>query len=39
MTLYILDTDHASLFQRGHTQIIQRVAGLEPTPLQDWTQT
>lgn len=33
MSLWILDTDHVSLFQRGHPQIINRLAKVVSTEL------
>jgi tRNA(fMet)-specific endonuclease VapC len=33
MTLWILDTDHASLFQTGHPLVTQRVQSIEPNAL------
>jgi len=33
MTLYVLDTDHLSLFQKAHPRIVRRVAALEPETL------
>lgn len=33
MSLWILDTDHVSLFQRGHPQIINRLAQVASTEL------
>jgi tRNA(fMet)-specific endonuclease VapC len=33
MTLYVLDTDHASLFQREHPQVIAKVGGKPPEQL------
>jgi tRNA(fMet)-specific endonuclease VapC len=33
MTLWILDTDHISLFQTGHSLVIQKIRAVEPTNL------
>ena len=33
MTLWILDTDHISLFQTGHPLVIQKIQTAEPTNL------
>lgn len=33
MTLWILDTDHISLFQTGHPLVIQKIQAVEPTNL------
>jgi tRNA(fMet)-specific endonuclease VapC len=33
MTLWILDTDHVSLFQTGHPLITQRVQSIDPNAL------
>jgi tRNA(fMet)-specific endonuclease VapC len=33
LSLWILDTDHVSLFQRGHPQIINRLAKVASTEL------
>ena len=33
MSLWILDTDHFSLFQRGHPVIVQRVSNTNPEQL------
>jgi tRNA(fMet)-specific endonuclease VapC len=33
MTLWILDTDHVSLFQTGHPLVTQRVQSIEPNAL------
>ena len=33
MTLWILDTDHVSLFQTGHPLITQRVVSLDPNAI------
>ena len=33
MTLWILDTDHISLFQTGHPFVIQKVQAVEPINL------
>jgi tRNA(fMet)-specific endonuclease VapC len=33
MTLWILDTDHVSLFQTGHPLVIQRVQSIDPSDL------
>ena len=33
MTLWILDTDHVSLFQTGHPLIIKRVQSLDPNAI------
>jgi tRNA(fMet)-specific endonuclease VapC len=33
LSLWILDTDHVSLFQRGHPQIINRLAKVAPTNI------
>ncbi|MFH1636621.1 MAG: type II toxin-antitoxin system VapC family toxin [Chloroflexota bacterium] len=33
MTLYILDTDHISLVQRGHPQVTARIAATQPEQL------
>ena len=33
MTLWIFDTDHATLFQQGHPQIVQRVSEVNPKDI------
>ncbi|MEG4808428.1 type II toxin-antitoxin system VapC family toxin [Microcoleus sp. F8-D3] len=33
MTLWIFDTDHATLFQQGHPQIVQRVSKVNPKDI------
>jgi hypothetical protein len=33
MSLYVLDTDHVTLFQRAHAVVVQRVAAVEPEAL------
>jgi len=33
MSLYVLDTDHVTLFQRAHPVVVQRVAVVEPEAL------
>ncbi|MDH4136595.1 MAG: type II toxin-antitoxin system VapC family toxin [Anaerolineae bacterium] len=33
MSLYVLDTDHVTLFQRAHPVVVQRVAAVEPEAL------
>ena len=33
MTLWILDTDHISLFQAGHPLVIQKIQAVEPINL------
>jgi tRNA(fMet)-specific endonuclease VapC len=33
MTLWILDTDHVSLFQTGHPLVTQRVQSTDPTAI------
>jgi tRNA(fMet)-specific endonuclease VapC len=33
MTLWILDTDHISLFQTGHPLITQRIGSLDPNAI------
>ena len=33
MTLWILDTDHVSLFQTGHPSVISRIQSTDPTAL------
>jgi tRNA(fMet)-specific endonuclease VapC len=33
MTLWILDTDHVSLFQTGHPLVTQRVQSIDPKDL------
>ena len=33
MTLWILDTDHISLFETGHPLVIQKIQTAEPTNL------
>jgi tRNA(fMet)-specific endonuclease VapC len=33
MTLWILDTDHVSLFQTGHPLVMQRVQSIDPNAL------
>jgi tRNA(fMet)-specific endonuclease VapC len=33
MTLWILDTDHVSLFQSGHPLVTQRVQSIDPNAL------
>jgi tRNA(fMet)-specific endonuclease VapC len=33
MTLWILDTDHVSLFQTGHPLVTQRVQSIDPSAL------
>jgi tRNA(fMet)-specific endonuclease VapC len=33
MTLWILDTDHVSLFQTGHPLVTQRVQSIDPNAL------
>ena len=33
MTLWIFDTDHATLFQQGHPQIVQRVSAVNPKDI------
>jgi tRNA(fMet)-specific endonuclease VapC len=33
LSLWILDTDHVSLFQRGHPQIVNRLAEVAPTDI------
>jgi tRNA(fMet)-specific endonuclease VapC len=33
MTLWILDTDHVSLFQTGHPLVTQRVQSIAPNEL------
>jgi tRNA(fMet)-specific endonuclease VapC len=33
LSLWILDTDHVSLFQRGHPQIVKRLAEVAPTDI------
>jgi len=33
MSLYVLDTDHVTLFQKSHPQVLQRVATAEPDSL------
>ena len=33
MTLYVLDTDHLSLLQRGHPALLQRFSALPPEQL------
>ncbi len=33
MTLYVLDTDHVSLFQRGHPIVLQRLSSVSPASL------
>jgi tRNA(fMet)-specific endonuclease VapC len=33
MTLWILDTDHVSLFQTGHPLVMQRVQAIDPVAL------
>jgi tRNA(fMet)-specific endonuclease VapC len=33
LSLWILDTDHVSLFQRGHLQIVNRLAEVVPTDI------
>jgi tRNA(fMet)-specific endonuclease VapC len=33
MTLWILDTDHISLFQTGHPSVINRIHSIDPTNL------
>lgn len=33
MTLYLLDTDHVSLHERGHPALLDRLASLPPQRL------
>ncbi|MCP4654178.1 MAG: type II toxin-antitoxin system VapC family toxin [bacterium] len=33
MTLFVLDSDHVSLFQRNHPQVVQRVRAVPPQNL------
>ncbi|WP_218596688.1 type II toxin-antitoxin system VapC family toxin [Chroogloeocystis siderophila] len=33
MTLWILDTDHVSLLQRGHPVVVQKVATVNPDEI------
>jgi tRNA(fMet)-specific endonuclease VapC len=33
LSLWILDTDHVSLFQRGHPQIVDRLTEIAPTDI------
>jgi tRNA(fMet)-specific endonuclease VapC len=33
LSLWILDTDHVSLFQRGHPQIVKRLAEVAPADI------
>lgn len=33
MSLYVLDTDHVTLFQRAHPIVVQQVAAVEPEAL------
>ena len=33
MSLYILDTDHVSLFQKNHAGLISRIGAVEPTAI------
>jgi tRNA(fMet)-specific endonuclease VapC len=33
MTLWILDTDHVSLFQTGHPLITQRIQSIDPNSI------
>jgi tRNA(fMet)-specific endonuclease VapC len=33
MTLWILDTDHVSLFQTGHPLVTERVQSIDPNPI------
>ena len=33
MSLYILDTDHITLFQQAHPQVVQRIAAMKPETL------
>ena len=33
MSLYVLDTDHVTLFQRAHPVVVRRVAAVEPEAL------
>jgi tRNA(fMet)-specific endonuclease VapC len=33
MTLWILDTDHISLLQRGHPVVINKVAAVNPSEI------
>jgi len=33
VTLWIFDTDHATLFQQGHPQIVQRVSEVNPKDI------
>jgi tRNA(fMet)-specific endonuclease VapC len=33
VTLWIFDTDHATLFQQGHPQIVQRVTEVNPKDI------
>lgn len=33
MTLYVLDTDHVSLAQRGHRNVVARIAATSPEQL------
>ncbi len=33
MSLYILDSDHVSLFQRTHPRVVRRIAATSPEDL------
>jgi tRNA(fMet)-specific endonuclease VapC len=33
MTLWILDTDHVSLFQTGHPLVMQKIQSTDPTAI------
>jgi tRNA(fMet)-specific endonuclease VapC len=33
MTLWILDTDHVSLFQTGHPLVARKIQSIDPTAI------